>query len=149
MNKEKYYEISKSENLPKRCPILNYCMRRAYTMYMFSEFNKNSRELNVVKALQNEGYLPSDFEEKKIGLQGEDTFYQNGSDSSSFNNMCPEVSLFDTEHALIYARGLATVSGNWDKERVKDKFQSTENKHFSECAEFSKYHYEKSFKTKK
>ncbi|PNW26089.1 hypothetical protein BKP44_18205 [Formosa algae] len=58
--------------------------------------------------------------------------------------MCPEVNLFDSYHSFNLAKGLACTNGTWDIE-LRDKFESLENKHFSECLEFSNYSFENTF----
>jgi hypothetical protein len=35
MDEKEYYKISEQKRLPLRCPILNYCTRRADTIYIF------------------------------------------------------------------------------------------------------------------
>jgi hypothetical protein len=60
-----------------------------------------------------------------------------------FNDMCPEVNLFDTNNGLPMARGIACTDGVWDIELQKpDRFKTLKSKHFSECLEFSKYFFE-------
>lgn len=137
MNKEDYFKRSRNEGLPNRCPILNYCQRRAYTIYFYSEYYKQGS----FKILLNEGVVPHDFEEKKIEVQGEEPNWSKGDDFIVYNNMCPEVNLFDTNNALPFARGIASSDGDWDQFR-EDKFVNRETKHFTECGEFSKYFFE-------
>ena len=66
MEESEYYKISKENDLPLRCPILNYCSRRAWTIYLFSEYSKYDPSLNMVQALQKAGEIPNDFEENQF-----------------------------------------------------------------------------------
>ena len=142
MDKDEYYKIGASHKLPKRCPILNYCTRRALTIYFFSDHSRNDPENDVVRALQKEGSLPSDFNEKKVQLQGESPIWSKGSNLGYYYNMCPEVNLFDDENSLPFAQGVASVAGDWDKERSTNRFINYKNQHYSECSEFSKYQFD-------
>lgn len=38
MNQSEYYDISRKNNCILRCPILDYCTGRAFTIYFFSDF---------------------------------------------------------------------------------------------------------------
>lgn len=142
MDKEQYYKLSTQRKLPMRCPILNYCMRRAYTVYFFSDYSEVDYHNNVIRALQADGSLPSDFEEKKIAMQGEANIWSKGRGIGYYYNMCPEVNLFDAENALPFAKDTASTDGDWDYERSGKSFINRNNKHFSECAEFCKYQFE-------
>ena len=51
MKESEYYQISKENDLPLRCPILNYCSRRAWTIYLFSEYYKHDSNSNMVQTL--------------------------------------------------------------------------------------------------
>ncbi|PKB15222.1 HNH endonuclease [Flavobacterium sp. 5] len=142
MNQEQYFEISKTNNLPLRCPILNYCSRRAYTIYFNSDYGKSDPENNVVKALQKDGTLSSDFEKNKIELQGEGPTWIGGNNNFYFKDMCPEVNLFDSSNSLF--QNTACVEGDYDSYREKDKKRVIKCQHFSICPEFNKFMFEKS-----
>ncbi|QQR86713.1 MAG: HNH endonuclease [Flavobacteriales bacterium] len=137
MKKEDYFKQSRAEGLPKRCPILEYCARRMFTMYFYGDY----RQDDVVQALK--GYLPKDFAEKAIGYFGEAPVWQAARDRKSgyFHGMCPEVNLFDHEHQLGGMEGTASCGGSWNYENGKRE-QRLEHKHFSECSEFSKHAYD-------
>jgi len=137
MDKEEYYKEGRKNNLPLRCPILNYCTRRAFTIYFNSDFRRGIFEKNVIETLQNAGELPSDFEEKCIDIQGESPVWNGGRNNYHFNGMCPEVNLFDNNHSLFL--GLACVEGSNDNERTQNKKQVHKCQHFSECPEFNRY----------
>lgn len=140
MNQKKYYKIGEKKQLSLRCPILNYCMRRVYTIYFNSEYDKYSGGQSVVQALKNAGEIPSDFNDKKIELQGEAPSWSRGNEHFYFSNMCPEVNLFDDSNSLF--PGIACVEGSYDNERQYQKSKIIKTKHFSECAEFNKFIFE-------
>jgi 5-methylcytosine-specific restriction endonuclease McrA len=142
MDKEEYFKIGTERKLPLRCPILNYCVRRAYTIYFFSDYSKHDPDNDVVRALQKDGYLPDDFEQKKVQLQGEVPIWSKGNGLGYYYNMCPEVNLFDGEHSLPMASGTASTAGDWDKERTGKSFVNGKCQHFSECSEFNKYSFD-------
>lgn len=137
MGEEEYYKISEEKELPLRCPILNYCPRRMWTIYLFSEYSKYSPGKNLLQALKADGTMPSDYEEKEIQLQGEGPSIQRGGTSWDFRDVCPEVNLFDTYNALM--PGKACVAADYDKFRKTNQKRVTKTQHFSRCAEFNKY----------
>mgnify|MGYP005671190101 CR=1 FL=1 len=112
MDKDEYYKISKENDLPLRCPILNYCSRRAWTIYIFSEYSKYDPNLNMIQALQRAGDIPEDFEEKQVLIQGESPSMIRGNNNYYFSNVCPEVNLFDSWNAL--EPGKACTAGDYD-----------------------------------
>jgi hypothetical protein len=142
MDKEEYYKVGAERKLPLRCPILNYCVRRAFTIYFFSDYSKYEYDNDVATALQKDGCLPEDFQEKKIQLQGESPIWSKGSGMGYYHNMCPEVNLFDRENSLPSASGKASTAGNWDNDRRGNSFVNDKYQHFSECAEFNKFSFD-------
>lgn len=142
MNQEEYFEISKSNNLPLRCPILNQCLRRAFTIYFNSDYRKYDPENNVVKALQKDGILSPDFEKNKIEIQGEGPTWIRGNSNFYFSDMCPEVNLFDNSNSLF--QNIACVEGDYDNYRTTNKKRIIKCQHFSKCPEFNKFIFEKS-----
>jgi len=143
MDKQTYFKISNEQDLPLRCPILNYCMRRAFTIYFFSDYYKHDPENNAVKALQKDGVLPKDFSEKQIDIQGESPIISKGDSFMFYRNMCPEVNLFDSDNALHF--GFASVAGEYDKFKTNNRFTNNGNQHFCECSEFNKYLFDSKF----
>jgi hypothetical protein len=141
MNQEQYFEISKTNNLPLRCPILNSCSRRAYTIYFNSDYEKSDPEKNIVKVLQKDGILSADFEKNKIELQGESPTWIGGNNNFYFKDMCPEVNLFDSSNSLF--QNTACVEGDYDSYRTTNKKRVIKCQHFSICPEFNKYIFEK------
>ncbi|SEB02103.1 HNH endonuclease [Flavobacterium gillisiae] len=140
MNEREYFEISENKKLPARCPILEYCTRRAYTLYFLNEL-KGGENKSIVEILQKNDLLKSDFDEKSINLAGEIPSYINGKQYKVYENFCPEVNLFDSI-GFRHSQNTASISGEWDDLR-NDKFKNFNYRHYSECAEFSKIHYEK------
>lgn len=134
MKKEEYFHQSQTEGLPKRCPILDYCVRRMFTMYFYGNYKESDPEVAL------KGYLPKDFKEKAIGYFGEAPVWRSPNDRihGYFQGMCPEVNLFDHEHQLPDMAGTASCGGTWDNEDNRNH-QRLEFKHYSECAEFSKH----------
>lgn len=146
MDQEEYYEVSKRSGLPLRCPILNYCARRAWTIYYNSDYDRYNPGLTVEEALLRDDTLPSDFSIKKIEVQGEPPSWIKGNSSYFFTGMCPEVNLFDSGNSLI--RNQACVSAEYDKYYKDHKLRILKNQHYSECAEFNTYLFEQTIKSK-
>lgn len=138
MDKETYFELSIKQNLPNRCPILQYCLRRAYTVYFYSDYKDENYSNDIIKTLINAGEIPPDFSQNKINLIGEVPSWSKAKGYGGFSGMCPEVNLFDTNNNLSYFRKTACSDGNWDNETMR-KFNIITEKHYSECAEFSMY----------
>lgn len=137
MKESEYYQISKENDLPLRCPILNYCSRRAWTIYLFSEYYKHDSNSNMVQTLQKAGEIPKDFEENQILVQGESPSIIKGNDHYYFSDVCPEVNLFDGMNAMM--SGKACSKGDYDIYFKGEKNRVLKSQHFSECAEFNKY----------
>lgn len=138
MNQSQYYDISRKSNCVLRCPILDYCTRRAFTIYFFSDFHEIDHENNIITALQKEHILPKDFNENSIPLSGEAVIWSKKGSFLYYYNMCPEVNLFDSENGLRFAKGMASCDGDWDNER-SNKFINIKNKHYTECLEYNNY----------
>ena len=148
MKEKEYFEKSQEKNLPSRCPILDYCTRRAYTLYFFGEF-KGGQNQSIIKILQRHNLLKEDFKEKAVELSGEVPEVLFLDDYKSYENQCPEVNLFDTTYAFKHATGLASSNGVWSIDSYnQNKFKNLKSKHYSECAEFSKTLFEKPFAKK-
>jgi len=140
MNENEYFEISIKKDLPLRCPILNYCGRRACTIYLNSDYYKYSNGFTRDEVLINDGTLPEDYNEKKIDIQGESPTLLKSTNHYYFEGMCPEVNLFDSAHSMF--QNQACVSAEYDKLNSEPKHKILKTKHFSECSEFNKYNYE-------
>lgn len=143
MDKTQYFEISKKEKLPNRCPLLNICRRRAFTIYLFSFWKAYPNSSNLWEELLNKhGILSKGYFDNVIEFLGEEPEMSFGEEYFSFNHVCPEVNLFDSSHKIFSVPTSACTKGDWDKLRTSKKFISYEEKHFSECAEFSNYIFE-------
>lgn len=117
-------------------------------MFIFNSYGNGDTENNYVSYLQRQGDIPSDFEKKSIQFVGEAPGGAIGKNSGYFNHLCPEVSLFDSDNSLNCTKGRACSSGSYDIER-KPVLEIWESRHFSDCAEFSMYHYEKRKRSKR
>jgi hypothetical protein len=145
MNQEEYYNKSRENKLPLRCPILNYCERRALTIYLNSNYRKIDPRLSPLESLIKNGDIPKDFDIKKIDNQGEEPSIMRGTGHFYCSNMCPEVNLFDDSHSLFPST--ACTEGDFDKERITlPKTRILKCGHFSECPEFNLYLFAKGFK---
>ena len=140
MNEKEYFKKSEQKKLPARCPILDYCTRRAYSLYFLGGYTGGQNK-SVVEILQRDDLLKPDFNENSIELSGEVPEYMNGKSFKTYSNLCPEVNLFDS-FAFPQAKGTASISGEWEDSR-KTEFKNINFRHYSECSEFSKHHYEK------
>lgn len=141
MNSNDYYEISQRLNLPLRCPILNYCERRAATIYINSGYIKVDPTLSIDEALTRDGTLPEDFTKNKICIQGQAPTFIGGTNNYLLTGMCPEVNLFESSHSQIQDE--ACVSVEYDKYYKAPQKRVLKSQHFSECPEFNKYLFEK------
>ena len=141
MDKTEYFKISQDKGLTSRCPILDYCRRRAQTIYFFSDYKEENHTNDFVETLINAGELKTDYIEKEINMTGEVPSIMKGPGYGHFSNMCPEVSLFDSSNSIGYFAKTACSDGTWEKEE-KPQFKILEEKHYSECSEFSKYFFE-------
>lgn len=137
MDEKEYYKISEQKRFPLRCPILNYCTRRADTIYIFSDYNKYHPNEDSIDVLVNAGVLQKDFRDKQIHVQGEPTHMIKGNSSMYFSGACPEVNLFDGMNAMIPK--VACTEGDYDKYYQKPKTRALKCQHYSECPEFSYY----------
>lgn len=145
MNEKEYYQVGESKKLPLRCPILNYCSRRAITIYFNSDYEKYDHGLSIEEALLKDGTLPKDFVSKRIDIQGEPPSWIKGNSNYHFEGMCPEVNLFDGMNSLIKEK--ACVSAEYDKYYNEPKHRILKTQHYSECSEFNFYAFEKGSKS--
>lgn len=104
----------------------------------------------MIDFLTSEGVLEKDFDTNKIKVHGEPPSFmgRQGSALISFDDVCPEVNLFDKYHGIFFAKGVACIDGDWDSFRNEPKHRINECRHFSECPEFIKFQYEKNYRTK-
>lgn len=115
MNKVEYTKIGLQRGLPCRCPILEKCMRRAKTITFFSDEE-----------------LPIDFINNCLPLSGEEPTCSKSNDVFYFHNVCPEINLFDDQHAPPFAQGTACISGS----HIDRTTKLSEFRHYSECPEY-------------
>ncbi len=152
MNKETYFKISETKNLPSRCPLLSSCQRRAFSIYLVSYARHELFDgKDWEKSLIEKGDLNESYSTDKIEIQGEEPGQITGGkykEFGSIHGLCPEVGLFDSSHRLM-SNPTAWVAGDWDKEtRGNNKITPTEYKHYSECAEFCNYSFHSERKEK-
>jgi len=139
MNIEEYYKISEKRNLPLRCPLVGRCGRYANTIYSLNDKILFNRTEAMEDQLINQGKLVDNYKKEKIDERGETFYSRCGRHTIDFCNGCPEVPLFDNEGIINDIPEEAIVTGFWDKEVGK---KQKEYRHYSECSEFSYYHYE-------
>lgn len=133
MTKDEYYDISRKQKVPKRCPILDYCSRHAWTLYFFGYYSSDDRSADVFQLLKREGHVPTDFDQRHIALRGEPPSFQKSDDYVDFANTCPEVSLFDGDFRFGFAARTATASAYWNQYQG---LRHSESRHYTECPEF-------------
>lgn len=148
MKETEYYDRSKKEKLPLRCPIIGKCERYALTIFYLSELDLHGTGKSMEEKLRHKGYLSSNYEKEKINEIGEPFRFEKTGTTCIIRKACPEVSLFDNEMIFGFIPQKAVVSGFWD-DFWKDnqfgedkKFEIRKTGHFCECPEFSQYHYE-------
>jgi hypothetical protein len=141
MDKKEYFEVSYLRSVTPRCPILNVCQRRALSSYFFSfvEQTTGSGTTNWEEVLLRHDQLSEEYYKNKVEIQGESPTISKGSTSMYFSHTCPEMSLFENEHKPSCIGETACITGSWDNERIKEKFRIIEERHYSECPEYSKY----------
>ncbi|WP_223577905.1 HNH endonuclease [Sphingobacterium sp. GVS05A] len=140
MNKEEYFLKSKTSKCQTlRCPITNYCTRRALTIYFYADFKYLNYYNSEITTLIKEGIIPEDFEEKAIPLQSPVNIWKKSNIHIYYQHMCPEVNLFESEFSLPFAIDTASTDGEWDDYRNTNKFKNIYYGHFSECAEYNYY----------
>lgn len=141
MDKKEYYAMSSRLNLPNRCPIVGNCERWAWTIMFFGDLHKYSRSNDLVEILREKGIVNSDFKETMVPVLDEVPEYHKSDVLIYYHNFCPEVSLFNSEFRLWFLPQIASTDGEWDDFRNNEKFKNSKCKHFSECLEFSRFHY--------
>ncbi|MFV0378581.1 MAG: HNH endonuclease [Mangrovibacterium sp.] len=141
MNKKQYSSISKKLKLPSRCPLVGKCERWAWTVMFMGEFDKRSTSKNLIEILQERGIVNGDFEKEMVEVFDELPEFHRSDVYIYYHNMCPEIPLFNNELRLWFMPELATTDGEWDDLKNELKFTSNKFKHYSECLEFSRYHY--------
>ncbi len=156
MNREKitedeYYEISRKDKLPKRCPILHKCERRLWTLYFFNDFldeeylrkmgkiSPEEKEIKIIEILKNKSLISQSYEIEKIEIRGKPNQVTKGENGVGFSEMCPEVSLFE-KHQYQYDMPRISAIGGRFSHNAEDE-AGYYCGHFSECPEFSFYHY--------
>ncbi len=98
--------------------------------------------------LRSSGYLTDNYEKEKVNQIGEPFQFSRSVRTCGFENACPEVALFDNGMVFNFIPKKAITSGFWDelfKENQfeeDNKFQIHKTGHYTECPEFSQYHYE-------
>jgi|RifOxyD3_1024039.scaffolds.fasta_scaffold04039_4 hypothetical protein len=131
ITKDEYCKISSKRGLPFRCPVLNNCMRRANTILFFSYYDKIGIK-DPIAYLISAGELTNDFRNNYLPETCEASSCSKSKDVFYFNNVCPEVNLFDDTHAPPFAQGIACISGSHiDRTTKLNKFR-----HYSECPEY-------------
>jgi len=145
MDKEQYFAKSKKKELPPRCPLLGHCDRWAQTIFFYQFFDSETykhRKMDYLEKLTEFGIISSDFNEKSIKIVAEHPEFLRDEERVSYRNMCPEINLFDENNALFFAKGTASISGEYDSFRVKYDHKGLNNyseRHYEECLEFSNF----------
>lgn len=140
-SKEDYYKISAKEGLPKRCPILGKCIKAVWTRYALG-FKVMGHDISFEEFLSVEGQY---WEPEKMIKEIEqlECSVPNKPGDIAFwfaSNICPEVTLFEEKY-LPCGLQPPSACGNVDYD-FESKQSAVTPKHFSECAEFSKYYFE-------
>ena len=157
ITEEDYYNISRRDNLVKRCPILNRCERRYWTLYYLKgidntvvDLGKKTDKKEISKILKNELLISDNYEHQKIRMIGQLITLVRSPYGIGFSNLCPEVSLFEEHQYQYNIPRISAISGRFNKSDLsslslnellnndrtydQDGFYCS---HFSECAEYS------------
>lgn len=140
-SKEDYYKVSAKEGLPKRCPILGKCIKAVWTRYVLG-FKVVGHDISFDEFLSIEGQY---WEPEKMIKQIDQMEWSEPNKSGDIvflfaSNICPEVTLFEGKYL---PHGLHPPSACGEVHYYDESKQSAVTpKHYSECAEFSKYYFE-------
>lgn len=135
-DKDKYYEISAKEGLPKRCPILYDCCRAVWTRYVLGFLIGNNKiSFNEFIESQKQRWEPD-----SMIIEIEQLEWGSSAILFYVQNTCPEVTLFEPEYL---PRPLTASAFGETTYFVESKRSEVISKHYSECAEFSKYAFNK------
>lgn len=124
--KQDYFDVAERLGLPKRCPVFEWCERRADTVAVFNEL-----DFEVAKKWVN-------LKEPIVKRIGESAGRIGGPNYYSCSGLCPEVSLFEQTLALPGYAGYPATRGNYDKD-LNPHFELLETGHYTECAEYCGY----------
>lgn len=141
MDKKEYFSISSKLHLSNRCPIVGNCERWAWTVLFFSDYYRQCDNINPLDLLYKKGIVGPDFKESMIAVLDEVPEYHKSDVLVYYHNFCPEVSLFSSDYRLWFMPQIASTDGEWDDFRTNEKFKNSKCKHYSECLEFSRFHY--------
>ncbi|KPZ66120.1 hypothetical protein AN392_00692 [Pseudoalteromonas sp. P1-16-1b] len=123
-NKKEYFEQSRELGIDSRCPIIEHCQRRADTLALF-----NNVDLNKAKEF-------ADLKEPIIDTVGQGASLIGGGSNFIVSNLCPEVSLFESE--LSYYSNEPVTKAQYDK-YMNPQSEILETGHYYQCAEYCKY----------
>jgi len=154
ITEDEYYEISRKDKLPKRCPILNICERRLWTLYFFNDYfdeeykrkhrieeviKPEDRELKIVELLKNKSLISQTYEKDKIEVRGKPNGISKGKIGVGFSGMCPEIALFEEHQYQHDIPRISAIGGRFSHN--SEDGEGYYCGHFSECPEFAYYHY--------
>lgn len=122
VNKRDYFDISSRRGLPMRCPILEQCERRRFTI---RTRRAEDGEYMVTPPIPLEPVVPMIEDACKVG--GNNNFF--------VRCLCPEVALFEHSDAMPGFAGMPMTSGEYDK-YFDVPYHLLDTGHFSECAEY-------------
>lgn len=135
--KEEYYQISEKQGLPKRCPFFGNCCRAVETRYRmgmrlggsdisFEEFiNSYGQKWDPVNMMKSIEQVSWSYTHDVL---------------TSVKNACPEVTLFEPEYLPFHFRQSAFGNASYYKDTHRF---AAEAKHYTDCAEFSEYFFDK------
>jgi hypothetical protein len=123
--KRDYFEIGQARHLPLRCPILQRCERRSFTIALRRR-DDGADMLDPPK--------PSDPVVSMIEAAGR----VGGSHHFHLAHCCPEVALFEESDSFPALSGHPMTSADYDKSWVPP-YRLLETGHYSECAEYVNY----------
>ncbi len=128
-SKKDYFELSRENSLPCRCPILEQCERRADTIALALayankwDFSKARKMVSVKEPL--------------ISSVGENAYLAGGENNFIMSGLCPEVSLFESS-SMIGPNNVPKTKWTYDK-FMNPQDRIIETGHFSECVEYSQW----------
>lgn len=121
-SKQEYFAASTQQGLPKRCPILQRCARRTFTIKV-NRYNDGEHYVTPKQPLE------------PVVEMIEEACLAGGRNNFFVNHMCPEVALFDPSNSFPHLSGYPMTSAEYDK-YWDVPYKLLDTGHFSECLEF-------------
>ncbi|WP_233831752.1 hypothetical protein [Paraburkholderia sp. ZP32-5] len=122
-NKSDYFEFSRTQGLPARCPIFDRCERRAHTLAIANNWPFG------------DSISLADLRQPVVHVVGEGPSSAGGRNNFFAQGLCPEVQLFEPSRAIPGLSNTPAIAGEYDK-YWEQPYKVLETGHFSQCLEY-------------